>query len=123
MKLAEISIKRPTLVVALFTVLTLGGLFSYTQLGYELIPKFEFNMITISTVYPGASPSEMENTVTKKIEDAVASMENIKKIESKSFESLSMVMIQLNAGTDTNYALNDAQRKVNTILADLPDDA
>lgn len=123
MKLAEISIKRPTLVVALFTVLTLGGLFSYTQLGYELIPKFEFNMITISTVYPGASPSEIENTVTKKIEDAVASMENIKKIESKSYESLSMVMIQLNPGTDTNYALNDAQRKVNTILADLPDDA
>ncbi len=123
MKLAEISIKRPTLVVALFTVLTLGGLFSYTQLGYELIPKFEFNMITISTVYPGASPSEIENTVTKKIEDAVASMENIKKIESKSFESLSLVMIQLNSGTDTNYALNDAQRKVNTILADLPDDA
>lgn len=123
MKLAEISIKRPTLVVALFTILTLGGLFSYTQLGYELIPKFEFNMITISTVYPGASPSEMENTVTKKIEDAVASMENIKKIESKSFESLSMVMIQLNPGTDTNYALNDAQRKVNTILADLPEDA
>lgn len=123
MKLAEISIKRPTLVVALFTVLTLGGLFSYTQLGYELIPKFEFNMITISTVYPGASPSEIENTVTKKIEDAVASMENIKKIESKSYESISMVMIQLNPGTDTNYALNDAQRKVNTILADLPDDA
>jgi len=123
MKLAEISIKRPTLVVVLFTILTLGGLFSYTQLGYELIPKFEFNMITISTVYPGASPSEIENTVTKKIEDAVASMENIKKIESKSYESLSVVMIQLNPGTDANYSLNDAQRKVNTILADLPEDA
>lgn len=123
MKLAEISIKRPTLVVALFTILTLGGLFSYTQLGYELIPKFEFNMITVTTTYPGASPSEIENTVTKKIEDAVASMENIKKIESKSYESLSMVMIQLNPGTDTNYALNDAQRKVNTVLADLPEDS
>src|SRR5690606_37736982 len=98
-------------------------LFSYTQLGYELIPKFEVNVITISTVYPGASPSEIENTVTKKIEDAVSSLENVKKIESKSYESLSMVMIQLNPGTDTNYALNDAQRKVNTILADLPEDA
>ncbi|MFV0305314.1 MAG: efflux RND transporter permease subunit [Moheibacter sp.] len=123
MKLAEISIKRPTLIVVLFTILTLGGLFSYTQLGYELIPKFEVNIITISTVYPGASPSEIENTVTKKIEDAVSSLENIKKIESKSYESLSVVMIQLNPGTDTNYALNDAQRKVNTILADLPEDA
>ena len=123
MKLAEISIKRPTMIVVLFTILTLGGLFSYNQLGYELIPKFEVNVITISTVYPGASPSEIENTVTKKVEDAISSLENIKKIESKSFESISVVMIQLNPGTDTNYALNDAQRKVNAILADLPDDA
>lgn len=79
MKLAEISIKRPSLVIVLFTILTLGGLFSYSQLGYELIPKFETNVITVSTVYPGASPSEVENTVTKKIEDAIASLENIKK--------------------------------------------
>ncbi len=70
MKLAEISIKRPSLVVVLFTILTLGGLFSYGLLGYELIPKFEQNVISISTVYPGASPGEVENTVTKKIEDA-----------------------------------------------------
>lgn len=112
MKLAEISIKRPTLVVVLFTILTLGGLFSYTNLGYELVPKFEVNIVTISTVYPGASPSEIENTVTKKIEDAISSLENIKKIDSKSYESLSLVMIQLNPGTDTDFALNDAQRKV-----------
>ena len=123
MKLAEISIKRPTLIVVLFTILTLGGLFSYTQLGYELIPKFEVNVISISTVYPGASPSEIENTVTKKIEDAISSLENIKKIESKSYESLSLVMMELNTDADVNYALNDAQRKVNAILSDLPDDA
>lgn len=109
--------------MVLFTILTLGGLFSYTQLGYELIPKFEVNVITISTVYPGASPSEIENTVTKKIEDAISSLENIKKIESKSYESLSVVMMELNTGADVNYALNDAQRKVNAILADLPEDA
>jgi HAE1 family hydrophobic/amphiphilic exporter-1 len=53
MKLAEISIKRPSLVIVLFTILTLGGLFSYSQLGYELIPKFETNVISIATVYPG----------------------------------------------------------------------
>lgn len=123
MKLAEISIKRPTMIVVLFTILTLGGLFSYTQLGYELIPKFEINVISISTVYPGASPSEIENTVTKKVEDAISSLENVKKIISQSHESISLVMIELNAGTNTDLALNDAQRKVNAILADLPDDA
>ena len=122
MKLAEISIKRPSLVIVLFTILTLGGLFSYTLLGYELIPKFDSNAITITTVYPGASPSEVENTVTKKIEDAVASLENIKKLESKSMENVSLVTIQLVSGADADYALNDAQRKINAILKDLPDD-
>jgi len=123
MKLAEISIKRPSLVIVLFTILTLGGLLSYSMMGYELIPKFETNMVTISTVYPGASPSEVETSVTRKIEDAVGSLENVKKVESSSYESLSVIMVQLNTGADVNYALNDAQRKVNAILSELPDDA
>ena len=123
MKLAEISIKRPSLVIVLFTILLLGGIFSYSQLGYELIPKFETNVITVSTVYPGASPSEIENTVTKKIEDAIASLENIKKIDSKSYESLSIVSITLTSNADVDISMNDAQRKINAILSDLPDDA
>ncbi|ESU29773.1 acriflavin resistance protein [Flavobacterium limnosediminis JC2902] len=123
MKLAEISIKRPSLVIVLFTILILGGLFSYSNLGYELIPKFEQNVITVATVYPGASPSEVENTVTKKIEDAVASLENIKKIESRSYESLSTVSITLNSKANSDIALNDAQRKINAIISTLPTDA
>jgi HAE1 family hydrophobic/amphiphilic exporter-1 len=123
MKLAEISIKRPSLVIVLFTILTLGGLFSYSQLGYELIPKFEMNVITVSTVYPGASPSEVENTVTKKMEDAIASLENIKKIDSKSYESLSVVSITLTSNANVDVSMNDAQRKINAILSDLPEDA
>ncbi len=79
-------------------------------------------MVSVTTIYPGASPSEVENTVSRKIEDAVSSMENIKKVETKSFESLSIVTITLKNGTDVDYALNDAQRKVNAILKDLPDD-
>lgn len=122
MKIAEISIKRPTLIVVLFTILTLGGIFSYSNLSYELIPKFEINVVTIATVYPGASPGEVENTVTKKIEDAVSTLENVKKVESKSVESLSIVTVTLTADADANYSLNDAQRKINAIEADLPDD-
>ena len=123
MKLAEISIKRPSLVIVLFTILTLGGLFSYNQLGYELIPKFDMNVITVSTVYPGASPSEVENTVTKKVEDAIASLENIKKIDSKSYESLSVVSITLTSNANVDVSMNDAQRKINAIISNLPDDA
>ncbi|WP_159802420.1 efflux RND transporter permease subunit [Flavobacterium sp. MK4S-17] len=123
MKIAEISIKRPTLIIVLFIILTLGGIFSYSNLSYELIPKFEMNVITISTVYPGASPGEIENTVTKKIEDAVSSLELVKKVESKSYESLSLVMVTLEPEADADYSLNDAQRKINAIEKDLPEDA
>lgn len=122
MKIAEISIKRPTVVVVLFTVLSLLGYISYTSLSYELLPKFSPSVVSVTTIYPGASPSEVENTVTKKIEDAVASMENIKKLNATSYESLSSVVITLHSGTDVDLALNDAQRKVNAILSELPED-
>lgn len=122
MKITEISIKRPSLVIVVFTVLTLMGLLSYFSLSYELLPKFSNNVVSISTIYPGASPNEVENTVTKKIEDAVSSMENIKKLNAVSYESLSVVTITLNDQADIDLSLNDAQRKVNFILADLPTD-
>ena len=122
MKITDISIKRPSLVIVVFTALTLLGLLSYFSLGYELLPKFSPNVVSIATIYPGASPGEVENTVTKKIEDAVSSMENIKKINSVSYESLSTVTITLTDKAVIDVALNDAQRKVNAILSELPDD-
>jgi len=122
MKLVEVSIKRPTLIVVLFTVLTLGGLLSYSLLNYELLPKFSPGVISVVTVYPGAAPGEVENSVSRKIEDAVASMENVKKIDAKSYENLSVVIVTLTNDADVDYALNDAQRKVNAVLKDLPED-
>jgi len=123
MKISEISIKRPSVIIVLFSLLLMGGIASYFSLGYELIPKFDVNVITVQTVYPGASPEEVETSVTKVIEDAVSSLENVKKIESKSMESVSVVMITLNTGADVNFLLTDAQRKINTVINDLPDDA
>ncbi|ACU05899.1 efflux RND transporter permease subunit [Pedobacter heparinus] len=122
MKITEISIKRPTLVIVVFTALTLMGLLSYFSLSYELLPKFSNNVVSISTIYPGASPNEVENTVTKKIEDAVSSLENVKKINSVSYESLSVVTVTLTDKADVDLSLNDAQRKINAILADLPEE-
>ncbi|MBS7321452.1 MAG: efflux RND transporter permease subunit [Myroides sp.] len=123
MKISEISIKRPSVIIVLFSLLLLGGIGSYFSLGYELVPKFDVNVITVQTVYPGAAPGEVETSVTKVIEDAVSSLENVKKIESKSMESVSVVMITLNTGADVNFLLTDAQRKINAVINDLPDDA
>ena len=120
MNLPEISIKRPSIILVLFIILTLGGIFSYSLLGYELIPKMETNTISIQTVYPGASPSEVENTVTKKIENAVSSMENVKKIESKSFESLSLVTITLNTGARLRAVYRSGSTGYRSIQLGLP---
>lgn len=123
MQIAKISIQRSTIVVVLFTILTLLGLFSYTQMSYELLPKMNTNVLTVSTVYPGAAPGEVENSVTRKLEDELASLEGIDQIKSVSMESVSIITIELVDDADVDVILQDAQRKVNAVLGDLPEDA
>lgn len=123
MKFVETIIKRPSLIIVLFAILTLGGVFSYRQLSYVLLPEFSVGTLTITTIYPGAAPTEVESEVSKKIEDAISGLDNIDFVTTKSFESASLVIVQFKAGTDIDKALEDAQRKVNNMLSDLPTDA
>ncbi len=123
MSITELAIKRPSLIVVIFTVLGILGFISYKQLGYELLPKFSPPVISVTTVYPGASPGEVENSVTKKIEDGISSLENISTVKSYSQENLSIVVIELNQSANVDIALQDAQRKVNGIMQKLPEQA
>src|SRR6266542_4049667 len=121
--ITELSIKKPKLIVVIFLILALFGIVSYNKMGYELFPKIDAGLLIINTVYPGASPEEIETQVTKKIEDNLASLENIKRIRSTSYENFSNVVVELNKGTDVDFALEDCQRKLNTVLSELPDNA
>ncbi len=121
MSITELAVKRPTLAVVVFTILGLIGIISYTSLGYELLPKITSPVLSISTVYPGASPGEVENSVTTKVEDAVAGLEGVKEITSTSQEGLSLVNVELQYNADVDAVLSDAQRKVNNIVGELPD--
>ncbi|MFT3683263.1 MAG: efflux RND transporter permease subunit [Ferruginibacter sp.] len=123
MSLTALSIKRPTLIVVIFTVLGLLGVASYFSIGYELLPKMSKQVITISTAYPGAAPSEVENSVTKKVEDAISSLEKLDNIKSHSFEGNSKVIVEFKSDVDINQAMQDAQQKINGIASDLPEDA
>ncbi|MBE0651502.1 MAG: efflux RND transporter permease subunit [Bacteroidales bacterium] len=123
MKITEISVKRTTIPVVLFTILILGGIYSFFSLSEELTPNMDFPVNTITTVYPGASPSEVENSVTKKIEDAVSTISGIKKINSYSYEGFSMVVIQYVDGSNSDQKLEECQRKVNIIRNQLPANA
>ncbi len=122
MKITELSIKRPSIILVLFIMLTFLGLSSYSKLSYELLPKFSAPVVTVTAMYPGASPNEVENTVTKKLEDAVSSMENVDKITSSSYEGLAVIVVQLRNEADVDLALQEAQRKVNATIANLPED-
>lgn len=120
MSILETSIKKPLIVAVIFIVLVLGGLMSYNMLNLNLLPKFEVPVLTIQTIYPGAGASEVETSVTKKIEDALSTLENLKKISSTSMEGVSIIALELNEGTDANQAVQEAQRKISAIKANLP---
>ncbi|HTY37411.1 MAG TPA: efflux RND transporter permease subunit [Bacteroidota bacterium] len=123
MTITELSIKRPTLVVVVFTVLAVLGIFSYYQLNYELLPKMSIPVVTVTTVYPGASPYEVENNVSKIIEDAVSGIDKIDNVRSTSFEGMSLVIIEFKQDANIDFVVQDASRKVNAVLAQLPTDA
>ena len=120
MTLTELSIKRPTLIVVIFSVLGVVGLFSYTQLKYELLPKITPPYVMISTIYPGASPNEVETSVTKRIEDAVSGIDKISTVYGTSQEGISFVSMEFQMSANINYVLQDVQRKVGEISALLP---
>jgi HAE1 family hydrophobic/amphiphilic exporter-1 len=123
MNLTEISIKRPSVIIVIFTILMLGGFYCYTTLRYELLPPMEVPTLVITTPYPGAAPSEVEQSVTRKVEDAVSGLDRVKSVLSQSFEGVSVIVVEFSVGTDTEAKQEEAQRKLNNILNDLPDDA
>ncbi|MCK9617806.1 MAG: efflux RND transporter permease subunit [Lentimicrobiaceae bacterium] len=122
MNITELSIKRPTLIVVIFATLTFLGIYSYKQLNYELLPNFSMPTISIITIYPGASPSEVENSVSKKIEDAVSTTENIDNVKSFSQENISYVIMEFKSSTNVDDVIQVVQRKINSIQSELPKD-
>lgn len=104
MTITELSIKRPSLIIVIFAALITIGLFSYTKLNYELLPKFSPPVLTITTVYPGASPSEVETNITKVVEDAVSGMDKVDNVLSTSMEGVSFVVVQLLQSANTDFS-------------------
>lgn len=123
MSITEIAIKRPLLLIVIFTVLILFGIRSYWGLNYNLLPKIEMPTVSISTIYPGAAAAEVQTNLTKKLEDAVSSVEGLDQISSTSQENLSVITISFRSGTDVDKAERDVQRKADQIISELPLDA
>ena len=122
MNITEISIKRPSLIIVLFSVFALLGIIGYKNLSYELMPDFNQPVVVIRTVYPGAEPNEVETSVSRKIEDALSNLEGVDYLVTKSLPNASIIIANLKYGTDLDKTMQDAQRFIDNIRKDLPKD-
>jgi len=122
MSLTAISIKRPLLISTVFVALILFGIIGYTNLNYNLLPSFSTGNISVKTVLPGASPYEIQNKITKPIEDAISTVEGIDIVTSSSLQNVSAIAISLKPDVDDVLAQQDIERKINQIKSTLPED-
>jgi hydrophobic/amphiphilic exporter-1 (mainly G- bacteria), HAE1 family len=120
---ARLAVQRPVLTSMIVAALVILGSFSYFTLGVDLMPNIEFPYVTVSTVYPGAGPEEVERQVTERIEDAVSAIANVKSLISFSQDNLSMVIIEFELEVDPDLAAIDVKDKVDAIRRQLPSDA
>lgn len=122
MNITEISIRRPSLIIVLFSVFILLGIIGFMNLSYELLPDFNQPVVVIKTMYPGAEPQEVETSVSRKIEDALSNLEGVDYLETSSMPNASVIIANLKYGTNVDNAMQDAQRYIDNIRKDLPDD-
>lgn len=120
MKVLDIPLKRPVAVVIIFSLLAFIGIVEYSRMKYELTPPMAMSYLYVQTVYPGASPQEVEDQVTKKLEDAVSGIAHVKHVTSQSLENASILLLEFESGTNINDAAQDVQRQVNAEISSLP---
>ncbi|MBP7634900.1 efflux RND transporter permease subunit [Candidatus Ozemobacteraceae bacterium] len=122
MDLPRISVERPITVSMVMVCAMLLGLGALYGLSVDLFPNIDFPLAFIQTPYPGVDPAQMENIVTRKIEEEVNTVENIKRVTSYSFEGYSWIMIEFNWGTGIDLAAVDLREKVDIAKRKLPRD-
>jgi hydrophobe/amphiphile efflux-1 (HAE1) family protein len=114
------SIRTPMPSVVLFIILIILGVTSFRALPIERFPNIDFPLVAVTITQAGASPSELETQVTKRVENAVASITGVKHIGSSITDGVSTTSVEFQIGTSTDRALNDVKDAVARIRADLP---
>lgn len=122
MGLTKAVLKRPVTTILVVLCLIVFGLQSVLGAKLELMPTMDMPMLIISTIYPGASPEDVNDLVTTEIEDSVGALSGIKTVQSTSMENASIVVIQYEYGKDMDDAYNDLRKKMDAVESSLPDD-
>ena len=123
MKWIEAMVRRPALVTVIYLILFLFGTYSYSKLPIDLLPDMEVPVITVVTAYPGASALDVEDKISKPLEDSLGAIANLKEIASTSRENLSMVTMVFTSDADVNVSANDVRQNLEGLKRSLPSDA
>ena len=123
MSLYSSSVKRPVTTILIFVAVVIIGLFSLQKLPIDLYPDIETNTIMVMTSYQGASAEDIEQNVTRPLENTLNSVEHLKHITSNSKENISIVTLEFEYGYDIDVLTNDVRDKLNMVSSMLPDDA
>ena len=123
MKVTEVAIRRPAFMTMIFVALGVLGIFGYSRMGVDLLPKMDWPYVSIVTIYPGAGPKEVESLVSKPLEEAVSGVNKLDNVRSYSCEGVSVVLAQFSMAASVDAVTNDVQRVVEQARFKLPDDA
>ena len=123
MRLPKLAVNKPIATNMVFMGLLLFGLVSLNELPLDIMPEMELPTLTVMTVYPGASAEEVEEQVTKPLEEILAGTENLKDITSTSRENVSFISLQFGWGEDISEASNSARDLIEFQKRELPDEA
>ena len=120
MFLSNASIRRPVAMTCLFIGLTLLGVNAYRKMTLEVMPKVDIPYITIVTVYPGATPEEIETDIAKRIEDEVSSISGLKHVTSMCLENVCQTLLEFELEIDVDIAATDVREKLDLIRNEFP---
>lgn len=119
----KFALKRPVTVLLALVTLIFFGMQSVLGAKLELMPEMEMPMMIVATTYAGASPEDVNDLISKEIEDAVATLSGKSEVDSYSMENVSIVLIQYDYGTNMDTAYMDLKKAIDGIKSELPEDA
>lgn len=122
MSLYSSSVKKPITTIMIFVGILVFGIYSYFQLPVDYFPKMDPPYVTVFTYYPGASAADVEQNITRKLEDGFGSLSNLKKMTSNSKENLSVIMLEYEWGANLDESVNEVRNAVGLVERNLPDE-
>ena len=123
MTLYEGAVKRPIMTSLCFAAIIIFGVFSFVKLPIDLMPDIDTNTIMVMTYYNGASANDIENNVTRPLENTLNSVEHLKHVTSQSRENISVITLQFEFGYDIDVLTNNVRDKLDMVSSALPDEA